>query len=151
MITPMACERARARAVGLALAVLISLAGCSQQSATQDDLDHALVESHSALVTARIAIDTLHSRRTTSAAAQTAVEDMGQQIADAAHALEPVSIRSSDDQADRDLALAAIDTGEAALLTARDELKARGDADPAPLDGATQQIDRALDQIRGGR
>jgi hypothetical protein len=137
--------------VALALAVLISLAGCSQRAATQDDLDHALVDSHSALVTARIAIDTLHRGRTTSAAAQTAVEDMGQQIADAARALEPVKIGSGHDQTDRDLARAAIDAGEAALLTARDELKNRGDADPVPLDGATQQVDRALEQIRGAR
>jgi hypothetical protein len=101
-----------------------------QRAAPQDCLEQGLVESHSALVTAWIAIDILHHRQTTSAAAPTAVEDMGQRIADAARALEPVCIGSSDDQTDRDLVLAAVDAGEAALLTARDELKVRGDTDP---------------------
>jgi CO dehydrogenase/acetyl-CoA synthase delta subunit len=127
------------------------LAGCSQRASTRDDLAHTLVESHSALVSGRVAIETLHAHRTTSAAAETAVQDMARQIADAARALEPVTIGGSGDQSDRDLTLTAVDAGEAALLTARDQLADQGDADPAPLVAAAEQVDRALKQIRGSR
>ena len=139
------------RAAASSVLVLVLLGGCSQQAATRDDLINALRESHSALVAARIALETLHRHRTTSAATEIALQDMSQEIADAAYTLGSVDIGSGPDQADRDLALAAVSNGEAALLTARDQFDIDGQADPAPLAAATNQVDRAVDQIRGRR
>jgi hypothetical protein len=146
----MSTRRDAWRVAGLTLALTL-LAGCSQSAASRDDLDHALVESHSALVAAQMALDTLHHHRTTSAATEVAVQDMAQQIADAARALEPVTIGGSRDQGDRDLAFVAVTSGESALLTVRDQLSAQGEADPAPLAAAAARVDKALEQVRAGR
>ena len=61
--------------------------------------------------------------RITRAAAETAVDDMSQQIGDAQHQLEPIRVDSDPLQADRDAAVRAVAAGFAALLQIRDELR----------------------------
>ena len=107
----------------IVLAVLLLGGGCSQQAQARDDLVHALAEAHSALGSASLALDLLAESRITRAAAETAVDDMSQQISDAHHQLEPIRVDSDAQQADRDAAVQAVAAGFAALLLVRDELR----------------------------
>jgi hypothetical protein len=107
----------------IVLAVLLVGGGCSQQAQARDDLVHALAEAHSALGSASLALDLLAGSRITRAAAETAVDDMSQQIGDAQHQLEPIRVDGDAQQADRDAAMRAVAAGVAALLQTRDELR----------------------------
>jgi hypothetical protein len=124
------------------LAVLLLGGGCSQQAQLRDDLLHALSQSHSALGSAALTMDLLGKSRITRAAAETAVDDMSQQIGEAQSQLEPISIDDDAQQADRDATLQAVDSGLAALLLLRDQL--RQDQDTANAQSAIARADREI-------
>jgi hypothetical protein len=107
----------------IVLVVLLVGGGCSQQAQARDDLVHALAEAHSALGSTSLALDLLAESRITRAAAETAVDDMSQQISDAQHQLEPIRVDSDAQQADRDAAVRAVAAGFEALLLTRDQLR----------------------------
>jgi hypothetical protein len=55
-------------------------------------------------------------------------------------------------KSDRDVALAAIHAGVAALLTSRDDFSQNGSTgDTAALKSASQQVDDVLSELRGSR
>jgi hypothetical protein len=124
------------------LAALLLGGGCSQQAQVRDDLVHALSESHSALGSAALTLDLLAKSRITRAAAETAVDDMSQQVGDAQSQLEPISVDDDAQQADRDATVQAVDTGLAALLLLRDQL--RQDQDTANARSAISRADREI-------
>ena len=107
----------------IVLVVLLVGGGCSQQAQARDDLVHALAEAHSALGSASLALDLLAESRLTEAAAETAVDDMSQQIGDAQSSLEPISVEDDAQQADRDATVQAVTSGLTALLLLRDQLR----------------------------
>ena len=122
------------------LAVL--LGGCSQQARVRDDLGHALTEAHSALGSATLALDLLTESPITSAAAETTVDDMTQQVSDAQSQLEPIAIESDAQQAERDATVEAVADGFAALLRLRDQLQQGQDTTDAR--SAVAQADREI-------
>jgi hypothetical protein len=127
------------------------LAGCSQQSSATDDLIHALTETHSAVASSILAIELYDQHRSTRAVTDTVLGDMAKQAVDAEGALESVSIDSPQLQSDRDAALAAIQSGVAALFTSRDNFSQHGAVDTADLKSADQQVNEVLNQLRGSR
>jgi hypothetical protein len=126
----------------LVLAALLLGGGCSQQAEVRNDLVHALSESHSALGSAALSLDLLAKSRITRAAAETAVDDMSQQIGDAQSQLEPISVDDDAQQADRDATVQAVDTGLAALLLVRDQL--RQDQDTTNARSMIAEADRNI-------
>jgi hypothetical protein len=143
------------RVSGWAAGLILSLGlicGCSQQSAATEDVIHALREAHSAIASSILAIELYDQQQSTRAVTETLLEDMAEQIVDAERALEPVTIDSEQTQSERDVALAAIHTGVAALLTRRDQLRQRGAVDnTADLESAGRQVDDLLAQLRGSQ
>jgi hypothetical protein len=135
---------------GLVLCVVL-LAGCSQQSSATDDLIHALTETHSAVASSILAIELYDQQRSTRAVTDTVLGDMAKQAVDAEGALESVSVDSPQLQSDRDAALAAIQSGVAALFTSRDNFSQHGGVDTADLKSADQQVNEVLNQLRGSR
>jgi hypothetical protein len=113
------------------LAVVLLGGGCSQQAQARDDLVHALAEAHSALGSASLTLDLLTESRITKAAAETAVDDMAQQISDAQRELEPITVDSDAQRADRDTTVQAVAAGFAALLLLRDQLQQEQDTTDA--------------------
>ena len=138
------------RAGGLVLCTVL-LAGCSQQSSATDDLIHALTETHSAVASSILAIELYDQQRSTRAVTDTVLGDMAKQAVDAEGALESVSVDSAQLQSDRDAALAAIQSGVAALFTSRDNFSQHGAVDTADLKSADQQVNEVLNQLRGSR
>ena len=138
------------RAGGLVLCTVL-LAGCSQQSSATDDLIHALTETHSAVASSVLAIELYDQQRSTRAVTDTVLGDMAKQAVDAEGALEPISVDSEQLQSDRDAALAAIQSGVAALFTSRDNFSQHGAVDTADLKSADQQVNDVLNQLRGSR
>jgi hypothetical protein len=138
------------RVGGLVLCAVL-LAGCSQQSSATDDLIHALTETHSAVASSILAIDLYDQQRSTRAVTDTVLGDMAKQAVDAESALESVSVDSPQLQSDRDAALAAIQSGVAALFTSRDNFSQHGAVDTADLKSADQQVNDVLNQLRGSR
>lgn len=138
------------RVAGLVLCAVL-LAGCSQQSSATDDLIHALTETHSAVASSILAIDLYDQQRSTRAVTDTVLGDMAMQAVDAEGALESVSVDSAQLQSDRDAALAAIQSGVAALFTSRDNFSQHGAVDTAGLKSADQQVNEVLNQLRGSR
>jgi hypothetical protein len=131
---------------------LILLCGCSQQSSATDDLVHALTETHSAIASSILAIELYDQQRSTRAVTETVLGDMAKQAADAESALEPVSVENEQMKSDRDVALAAIHAGVAALLTSRDDFSQNGSTgDTAALKSASQQVDDVLSELRASR
>src|SRR5215210_1702488 len=126
----------------IVLVVLLVGGGCSQQAQARDDLVHSLSEAHSALGTATLTIDLLAKSRITRAAAETAVDDMSQQLGDAQAQLEPISVDDDAQQADRDATIQAVNSGLAALLLVRDQL--RQDQDTTEARPAIAQADREI-------
>ncbi len=122
--------------------VVLLLGGCSQQAQTRDDLVQALSESHSALASATLALDLLDRSRLTKAAAETAVDDMSQQVGDAHASLVPISVSDDAQQADRDATLQAVTSGLTALLFLRDQLKQGQDT--AGARSAIAEADRTI-------
>ena len=139
-----------ARLAGLVF-FLVLLSGCSQQSSATDDLIHALTETHSALASSILAIELYDPQRSTQAVTDTVLGDMAKQAVDAESALEPVKVDSEQLKSDRDAALAAIQSGVAALFTSRDNFSQRGAVDTAGLESADQQVNDVLNQLRGSR
>lgn len=139
-----------ARLAGLVF-FLVLLSGCSQQSSATDDLIHALTETHSALASSILAIELYDQQRSTQAVTDTVLGDMAKQAVDAESALEPVKVDSEQLKSDRDAALAAIQSGVAALFTSRDNFSQRGAVDTAGLESADQQVNDVLNQLRGSR
>jgi PBP1b-binding outer membrane lipoprotein LpoB len=137
--------------VGGLLLCAVLLAGCSQQSSATDDLIHALTETHSAVASSILAIDLYDQQRSTRAVTDTVLGDMAKQAVDAESALESVSVDSAQLQSDRDAALAAIQSGVAALFTSRDNFSQHGAVDTADLKSADQQVNDVLNQLRGSR
>ena len=129
----------------IVLAGLLLGGGCSQQAATRDDMIHALTESHSALASATQALDLLAESRLTEAAAETAVDDMSQQIGDAQSSLEPISVEDDAQQADRDATVQAVTSGLTALLLLRDQL--RQSQDTAGARSAIAAADRTITDL----
>jgi hypothetical protein len=143
--------RASGRAAGLILSLGL-MCGCSQQAAATEDLVHALSEAHSAVASSILAIELYDEQRMTRAVTETLLGDMAEQIVDAEHALEPVSVNSGQTQSERDAALAAVHAGVAAVLTSRDQLQQRGAVDnAADLESAGRQVDAVLVQLRGSQ
>jgi len=139
-----------ARVAGLVLCVVL-LPGCSQQSSATDDLIHALTETHSAVASSILAVELYDQQRSTRAVTDTVLGDMSKQAVDAESALESVSVDSAQLQSDRDAALAAIQSGVAALFTSRDNFSQHGAVDTAGLESADQQVNEVLNQLRGSR
>ena len=129
----------------IVLATLLLGGGCSQQAATRDDMIHALTESHGALATATLALNLLAESRLTEAAAETAVDDMSQQIGDAQSSLEPISVEDDAQQADRDATVQAVTSGLSALLLLRDQL--RQGQDTAGARSAIVEADRTITDL----
>jgi hypothetical protein len=143
--------RRSGRVAGLIISLGL-LCGCSQQAAATEDLIHALSDAHSAIASSILVIELYDQQRTTRAVTETLLGDMAEQMVDAERALEAVSITSKQTQADRDAALAAVQTGVAAVLTSRDQLEQQGAVDDtANLESAGQQVDAVLSQLRGGQ
>jgi hypothetical protein len=124
------------------LVALLLAGGCSQQAQLKDDLVHALSESHSALGSAALTLDLLAKARITRAAAETAMDDMSQQVGDAQSQLEPLSVDDDAQQADRDATVQAVGSGLAALLLVRDQLQQSQDTTEAR--SAIAQADREI-------
>jgi PBP1b-binding outer membrane lipoprotein LpoB len=137
--------------VGPVVLCAVLLVGCSQQSSATDDLIHALTETHSAVASSILAIDLYDQQRSTRAVTDTVLGDMAKQAVDAESALESVSVDSAQLQSDRDAALAAIQSGVAALFTSRDNFSQHGAVDTADLKSADQQVNEVLNQLRGSR
>lgn len=138
------------RAGGLVLCIVL-LSGCSQQPSATDDLIHALTETHSAVASSILAIELYDQQRSTRAVTDTVLGDMAKQAVDAESALEPISIDSDQLKSERDAALAAIQSGVAALFSSRDNFSQHGVVDTADLKSADQQVNEVLDQLRGSR
>jgi hypothetical protein len=131
---------------------LVVLSGCGQQSAAEDDLIHALTETHSAIASSILAIELYNQQRSTQAVTETVLGDMAKQAVDAEGALESVSVATEQIESDRDAALAAIHAGVTALFASRDEFKQRGGvASTAALESAGQQVDGVLSKLRGSQ
>ena len=126
----------------IVLVALLLAGGCSQQAQLKDDLVHALSESHSALGSAALTLDLLAKARITRAAAETAMDDMSQQVGDAQSQLEPLSVDDDAQQADRDATVQAVGSGLAALLLVRDQLQQSQDTTEAR--SAIAQADREI-------
>jgi hypothetical protein len=124
------------------LVALLLAGGCSQQAQLKDDLVHALSESHSALGSAALTLDLLAKARITRAAAETAMDDLSQQVGDAQSQLEPLSVDDDAQQADRDATVQAVGSGLAALLLVRDQLQQSQDTTEAR--SAIAQADREI-------
>ena len=138
------------RVGGIVLCAVL-LAGCSHQSSATDDLIHALTETHSAVASSILAIELYDQQRSTRAVTDTVLGDMAKQAVEAEGALESVSVDSAQLQSDRDAALAAIQSGVAALFTSRDNFSQHGAVDTADLKSADQQVNEVLNQLRGSR
>jgi len=140
------------RLVATLIAVLLlALTGCSQHASTEDDLAHALTETHSALGTSVLALDQLDQGRTTRAATKTALEDMSRQVSDAQHAIDPIKVSSDAERADRDATSTVLAGRAAAMLNARDELDLHDRAvNPDELIAADAAVTSLLDRLREG-
>jgi hypothetical protein len=140
------------RVSGLIVLAVLLLCGCSQQAQTRDDLVHVLSEAHSALGSTSLALDLLTESRITQAAAETAVDDMSQQLSDAQHQLEPIAVDDDLQQADRDATVQAIAAGFDALLLVRDQL--RQGQDTRQAQSLVAQADREIvtlsDRLQAG-
>ena len=134
------------------LVILLLCSGCSQQAQVRDDLVHALSDAHSALGSTSLAVDLLTKSRITQAAAETAVDDMSQQLSDAQHQLEPISVDDDLQQADRDATVQAIAAGFDAVLLVRDQL--RQGQDTRQAQSLVAQTDREIvtlsDRLQAG-
>jgi hypothetical protein len=144
------------RVLRRALGLIVSLGllyGCSsQQAAATEDLIKVLSDGHSAIASSILAIELYEQERSTSAATETVLGDMAEQIVDAERGLESVKIDSEQTQSDRDAALAAVHTGVTAVLTCRDELDTHGVVEStAELESAARQVDGVLAEFRGRR
>ena len=141
----------RRRVATLIAVLLLALTGCSQHASTEDDLEHALTETHSALGTSVLALDQLDQGRTTRAATKTALEDMSRQVSDAQHAIDPIKVSSDAERADRDATSTALAVSAAAMLNARDELDLHDRAvNPAELIAADATVTSLLDRLQEG-
>ena len=139
------------RVATLIAVLLLALTGCSQHASTEDDLEHALTETHSALGTSVLALDQLDQGRTTRAATKTALEDMSRQVSDAQHAIDPIKVSSDAERADRDATSTALAVSAAAMLNARDELDLHDRAvNPAELIAADATVTSLLDRLQEG-
>ena len=138
------------RVGGLVLCIVL-LCGCSQKSSATDDLIHALTETHSAVASSILAIELYDEQRSTRAVTDTVLGDMAKQAVDAEGSLEPISVDSEQLKSNRDAALAAIQSGVAALFTSRDNFSQHGAVDTADLKLADQQVNDVLNQLRGSR
>jgi len=139
------------RVATLIAVLLLALTGCSQHASTEDDLEHALTETHSALGTSVLALDQLDQGRTTQAATTTALEDMSKQVSDAQHAIDPIKVSSDAERADRDATSTALAVSAAAMLNARDELDLHDRAvNPAELIAADATVTSLLDRLQEG-
>ena len=136
-----------ARVAGLIFS-LVLLCACSQQSSAQDDLIHALNETHSAIASSVLAIQLYDQQRSTRAVTETVLGDMSKQAVDAERSLGSISVDSQQIKSDRDAALAAIHAGVAALLSSRDDLEQGAVADTAGLESAGREVDALLNQLR---
>jgi len=141
----------RRRVATLIAVLLLALTGCSQHASTEDDLEHALTETHSALGTSVLALDQLDQGRTTRAATKTALEDMSKQVSDAQHAIDPIKVSSDAERADRDATSTVLAGSAAAMLNARDELDLHDRAvNPDELIAADAAVTSLLDRLREG-
>ena len=141
----------RRRVATLIAVLLLALTGCSQHASTEDDLEHALTETHSALGTSVLALDQLDQGRTTRAATKTALEDMSKQVSDAQHTIDPIKVSSDAERADRDATSTALAVSAAAMLNARDELDLHDRAvNPAELIAADATVTSLLDRLQEG-